>query len=234
MNTGQKAFVDFSAMDVPGKFCHCPACQKLEQEYGNIGGPYYDYLIELCGFLRREHPGVMVKILAYRKKQTEIPPRNLKMPDEVIVEFAPIDDNFAAPLDHATNQGTLDNLRRWCEISKTVWVWYYTNCFITAGPAYSDLYKNIRDMKLMAQAGVDGFNFQQATRTDKVRGLNFAALQSWVLLKLCQNPYQDAQKLMDEFAGYYFGSAGPQMKQYLVELEAAQRQMTTTLPWNPG
>ena len=232
-SSGQKAFVDLSAMDVPGKFCYCPECRKLEQEYGNIGGPYYDYLIELCDFLRREHPGVLVKILAYRKKQTEVPPNNRKMPAEVIVEFAPIDDNFAAPLDHPTNIDTLNNLKMWCKISKNVWVWYYTNYFITGGPAYSDLGKNIRDMKLMAEVGVDGFNFQQATSTDKARGLNFSDLQSWVLLKLCQDPYQDGQKLVNEFADYYFGKAAGRMKEYIAELEMAQQRMTTTLPWNP-
>ena len=233
-NPNQKAYVSLGAMDVPGKFCYCPECRKLEKKYGNIGGPYYDYLIELCEFLEKEHPNVFVKILVYRKKQTEIPPNIKKMPDNLMVHFAPIDDNFAATLDHSTNQDTLNNLKTWCKISKTVWVWYYTNYFITAGPAYSNLSKNIEDMKLMAQAGVNGFTFQQTTSTtDKIRGLNFAELQSWVLLKLCQDPYQDGQKLVSEFTDYAFGKAAPQMKKYIAELETARKQMTSSLPWNP-
>lgn len=234
-NPNQKAYVELSAMDVPGKFCYCPECQKLEKKYENIGGPYYDYLIELCDYLEKEHPSVFVRIIAYRKKQTEVPPNIKKMPDNLIVQFAPIDDNFAAPFDHPTNQDTLNNLKKWCKISKNVWMWYYTNYFLGAGPVHSNLDKNIKDMKLMAEAGADGFSlFQQSTATtDANRGLNFAELQSWLLLKLCQNPYQDGQKLVDEFVDYAFGKAAPLMKKYIAELETMRKQMTTTLPWNP-
>jgi len=46
----------------------------LENSLGWRWYSVYDYLIELCAILKREHPLTMVKTLAYRRSQTQIPP----------------------------------------------------------------------------------------------------------------------------------------------------------------
>ena len=227
--------IALEANDVPGKFCHCSACQELEKKYENVGGPLYDYLFELSSFLEREHPKVFVKVIAYRKKQTEFPPNIRKLPENVIVHFAPIDDNFATGLEHPTNVETLNNLKRWCKIARHVWVWYYTNPFMSAGPPFSSLKCAIDDLRKMHEIGVTGVTFQQTTSTtDKIRGFNLADLQSWLLMKLTYNPDRDAEKLIDEFAKAYFGKAAPLIRTYIDDLEAQREQMTVKLPWNPS
>jgi hypothetical protein len=231
----EHGYVALDANDVPGKFCHCTACLKLEEQYDNIGGPLYDYLLELSGFLKREYPGVAVKTLAYRKKQTELPPKIEKLPDNIIIHFAPIDDNFAAALDHPTNRETLENLKRWCEIADTVWVWYYTNPYFTAGPPFSSMRCAIDDLRTMHEIGVSGVTFQWTTgTTDKQRGLNLADLQAWLLLKLSYDPHQDADALIDEFMKHYYVEAAPLMTVYLAELESLREAMKFRLPWYPS
>jgi hypothetical protein len=228
-------YIALDANDVPGKFCHCAACLKLEEQYDNIGGPLYDYLLELSGFLKREYPGVAVKTLAYRKKQTEFPPKIDKLPDNIIIHFAPIDDNFATALDHPTNRETLNNLKRWCEIADTVWVWYYTNPYFTAGPPFSSMRCAIDDLRTMHEIGVRGVTFQWTTgTTDKQRGLNLADLQAWLLMKLSYDPQLDADALIDEFMEHYYGEAAPWMEEYLAELESHREAMKIRLPWLPS
>lgn len=229
----QKAALVFAAMDVPGHFCHCQDCLDLKFHYNNIGGPYYDYVLELSKYLEVVHPGITIMILAYRKQQTEIPPQ-VQFPDNVMVRFAPIDDDFAKEMDHPNNQDTLKNLRNWCAIVKTVWVWYNVNPYIVAGPPFANIDKLITDMKLMLAAGADGLTFQQSTvTTDGIKGLNFADFQSWLALELAQDPDQDPAALKSEFMDYYFGPAAPMMATYIDELESARKQMSNTLPWNP-
>jgi hypothetical protein len=203
--------------------------------YEAVGGPLYDYLIELCAFLRREHPGVWVKTLAYRRDQTERPPKLERLPDNLIVHFAPIDNNFAVRLDHPTNRETLDRLRRWCEIARTVWVWYYTNPFLTAGPPFANLQCIADDLRTLHGLGVSGVTFQQTTgSTDKTRGLEFADLQTWLLLKLSQDPGQDAGGLIEQFLAGYYGEAAPRLRAYLDELESLREAMAVSLPWDPS
>ena len=224
-------YVALDANDVPGKFCHCPACLKLEEKYDNIGGPLYDYLFELSAFLREKHPGVYVKILAYRKKQTELPPGIDRLPDNVIVQFAPIDNNFAARLDHPTNLDALDNLKRWREIAGTVWVWYYTHPYMFAGPPFVNLRCIADDIRTLRAVGVDATKFQQTTgHCDHMRGLNFTDLETWLLTKLSYDPDQDVERLIEDFLEGYYGQVRPLMSAYLAELEALRERMTTTLP----
>ena len=228
-------YIAVEANDVPGKFCHCPGCLALEAKYDNIGGPLYGYLPELSGFLAREHPGVVLKIMAYRKKQTEFPPDVEKLPANVILHFAPIDDNMAVALDHPTNRETLENLKRWCELSEATWVWYYLNPFLTAGPPYSCLGRAVDDLRIMHKVGVRDVNFQRTTgTTDQQRGLNFADLRGWLLMKLSRDPYQDEEALVHEFVDHYYGKAAPLMTAYLEELESQREAMKITLPWLPS
>ena len=153
---GGRGIVNVSANDVPGSFCRCPACVALEKQYQSVGGPLYDYLIEACGQIAKAYPQAYVTTLAYRKNQTEVPPAVKRLPDNLIIVFAPIDDNFAATLDDPTNQGTLDNLKKWVSIAKHVWVWYYINPYILEHPPLGNVEKVAADTKLLHQIGVSG------------------------------------------------------------------------------
>ena len=116
--------INQATMFLTGKFCHCEECQKLEGKYDNIGGPLYDYLLELSGFLKREHPGVVVKTLAYRKKQTEFPPKIDKLPDNIIIHFG---NSSGGTIGSSTVLGEEKSLNRAAAI------------FDVLAPKYSDL-----------------------------------------------------------------------------------------------
>ena len=221
------------ANDVPGKFCNCPECLKLEGKYHTPAGPLLDYLLELCAYLKQKHPEVYVKTLAYRKGQSEIPPDNVeKLPDNLIIVFAPIESNFAAPLDHPSNKDTMENLRKWCKIAKNVWVWYYSNPYCDNHPPFGNIEKMARDVKILKDTGVSGTFFEHGSGVQQ--GFNFAELQTWLLLKLFQNPDQDLDKLVVEFTDYYYGKAAPLIRAYMKELEGLRKEMQIKLPWNPS
>lgn len=232
--TGYKRGVmTLDANDVPGHFCYCDKCRALEKRYGTIAGPLLDYLIELCGYLKKNHPGIYVKTLAYRKKQSEVPPKGIKkLPDNLIIVFAPIDDNFAATLAHPSNKDTLKNLKNWCRMAKNVWVWYYPNPYISDNPPFGNLVRMIKDTRIIRKAGANGTFYEHDAGVPT--GLNFSELQTWLLLKLFQNPNQNTTPLIREFTNYYYGKAAPLMRKYLVALERKRKKMTIKLPWNPS
>ena len=228
---GGKGVVSVSANDVPGSFCQCPDCLALEKKYRCIGGPLFDFLIELCPAVAKVYPDAYVSTLAYRKDQTETPPDVKKLPANLMIVFAPIDDNFAATLDHPTNQGTLANLRRWTAIANHVLVWYYTNPYGQDLPPIGNIERLATDVKLMKQAGVSGMVFEHDAG---VPNRNFAELQTWLLLKLFQNPELDPHALTKEFTDFQYGPAAPLVRQYLAELERLRQQMQTPISWCPS
>jgi len=218
---------------VPGKFCYCADCQKLETKYQTIAGPLLDYLIELCGVLEVKHPGIFVKTLAYRKKQSEIPPQNVsKLPDNLIIIFAPIDDNFTATLEHPSNLETLEHLKRWTQLAKNVWVWYYSNPYISPNPPFGNIQRLVRDIQILHEVGVSGTYFEHDAGVPT--GYSFGELQTWLILKLFQNPDQDVNALVNEFTDFYYGPAAPQMRTYIEELEQLRKESPVPMPWNPN
>lgn len=101
--SGERQVIMIDAADRPGRFCHCQDCLDLEQQYQTPGGPIFDFLIELCNTLKDEHPETLVKTLAYRRSQTQIPPKLPKgesLPDNLVIDFAPIEDCYFADWSH--------------------------------------------------------------------------------------------------------------------------------------
>ena len=104
---GTDGVYSICAMDWPGTFCHCPECRKLEEKYQCHAGPMLDYLIELSGIVAKKYPNLYLSTLAYRKNQSEQPPvMNGKLPKNIIVVFAPIDDDFSKTLAPKNNADT--------------------------------------------------------------------------------------------------------------------------------
>ena len=190
---GREGMISVDCNDIAYNLCYCPGCKKLQEQYKSPGGPLFDYLIELCGLMEKEHPDVMVKTLAYQATQTEIPPAAQKLPDNLIVIFAPINSNFLAPFDHPTNSSELKNLQGWSERCKNVWVWYYPNTYkdnknFFVNPPVGNLDRIAEDVRTFKGLGVSGAYFEHDSG-----GLhycaNFSELQTWIMLQLFQNPF---------------------------------------------
>lgn len=228
---GGTGVVDVSANDVPGRFCHCAKCKKLEQKYQAPCGPLIDYLIEAVPQITTVYPEAYVRTLAYRKDQSEIPPKVSKLPKHLIIVFAPIDSDFAKALDAPSNLDTLNNLRRWCRIADKVWVWYYPNPYGPILPM-ANVKKLARDTQLIHQAGASGAFFEHDVWVD--RGLNFSELQSWLLTRLYCDISLEPQNLISEYLDFYYGPAAPQIRLYMEALENCVQAMKTPMSWHPS
>ncbi len=235
VEAGESQIIMIDAFDRPGKFCHCEACLALEQRYQTPGGPLFDYLIELCDVLNLEYPETRVKTLAYRRSQTQIPPRLLEgetLPSNLIVAFAPIEDCYFADWTHPNQkiQETLEHLKAWAAITspQNLWAWLYPNPWGTGHEMpIGNVERVITNMKLMHEVGVRGVFLDH-------HGVNsrsgWSELQAYLVLKLSQNIEANTDGLIREFTDHAFGPAAPLMRQYLRELEAGRKAMTSLPP----
>ena len=228
---GKKGVFSLSAMDWPGRFCECPGCVKLEKRYQCPGGPLYDFLIELCKNIQKDYPDVLVSTLAYRKNQSEKPPViEGKLPENMVIVFAPIDDDFSKPLSHKNNAETYQNLKNWSTIAKHLWVWYYPQPY--GSGIFGSVERNAIDTKMFYEAGVTSPYYEHTARVHS--GLNFADLLTYIHLRLFIDPYQDHKKIIKEFCDVYYGKAADLMIQYINDLDTIARNFPTAVPWTSG
>lgn len=223
---------DVSANDTPGRFCSCPDCLVLEKKYGSIGGPLFDFFLEFCPVAAKKFPGKYITTLIYRKNQTQKPPENIRFPENFVAVFAPINDNFAEDWNHPDNRETYEDLKKWCEITGKVLVWYYPNPYTKhINPPFGNVERMVNDIRLMKEAGVAGMVWEHNVGVPEMIG--FTEMQSWLALQLFQNVNLPWKDMADEFISFEYGKAAPLMKKYWLELEKLRKTGTFKMPWNP-
>ena len=226
-----------TAYDFPGKICHCKPCQAAVRKYKTNGAPVFLYVKELAQKLEKEFPHVMLWTYAYRKEQTEFPPVGLKLPDNVIIDFCPIDDDMSKPLDAPVNTETLRNLKNWKKVCKNIWIGYYVSPYAfshMAVPPFGNVYRIIRDFALCRKAGVTGFGIDHAPGNPTMGG--FIELQTYLMARLLRDPDLDAEFLIKDFMEFEYGKAAGLMKRYLDEVEKTCAKTNSFISWSskPG
>lgn len=228
------AYLDLSACDTPGRFCWCEDCRALEAKYGTPGGPLLDLLLSFSPEVAARYPDQKMLMLAYRKKQTEAPPDRLDhLPDNLVPDFAPIDDDFSKSWMHPNNANTLRNLREWGCRCKDVLVWYYPNPYgEPVAPPMGNVNRLATDMRLMKEAGNVSLFFEHNVGVREMTG--FTELQTYLIARLSRDITLDESALIDEFLSFEYGSAAKGIRTYLDELEKLTAACTKYFPWNAG
>ena len=224
--------LELGAMDNPGPFCYCDGCKALEEKYGSPAGPIYDYLFELGRVLEEEHPDVSLRTFAYRRSQTQKPPvlpEGESFPPNLIIEFAPIEDNYFADWTHPDPyiQETYADLQAWAKIvhEGNLWSWIYPNPWRSGSLVpLGNIERLINNMRMMHEVGVRGFYIDHGHFHHYRSG--WSELQVYLAIKLAQNINADTDAIIEEFMDHMYGAAAPLMSQYLEELEDGRKAMT--------
>lgn len=228
---GGKGFVDLSMQDdQTDDFCYCPDCLKLKEKYGSVGGPFYDFVLEMGPRVKKELPELVLHFLAYRVSQTQRAPQiPVAWPDNVVAVFAPIDNDFSKPFDHPNNARAYADFKSWSRLTRT-WAWYYPLPYAPGRPPFGGLERTARDTRLMMEAGLDGAFYEHDVGTDQ--GLNFADLQTWMLLQHFRDPKRDWRELRREFCEAYYGAVADDMIAYSDDLEDLTRKHHAFAEWH--
>ena len=228
----ERTVFDVSAGDTPGEFCQCEGCKTLTAKYGTPAGPLVDFMLEFCPRAEKEHPGKIVMCLAYRKKQTQPPPKGIeRMPDNFMPDFAPIDDNFAKDWRDPSNAQSYEDLKGWCRLCRNVMVWYYTNPYGgSLTPPLGNVERGVNDIRLMAEAGVTAHIWEH--NVGVAWGLGFTELQSYVYVNLMMDVTKDWRALADEFIDFEYGAAADGFRRYWRELEDLRKTEPLHLAWD--
>ena len=231
-NTPDMNIFSVTLMDLPGALCSCADCKAAVKKYKTNGAPVFLFVKELAEAVKKDFPGIRIWTYAYRKDQTEKPPEGLKFPDNVIIDFCPIDDDMSKGLDYETNAGTYRNLKRWKECCADIWVGYYVNpwTYNVTIPPLGNVHRCARDIVLIRKAGATGIHMDQPVGTPNMTG--FIELQNYLTSRLLRNPDLDIDALIRDFMEFEYGPAAPLMKKYLDELETVTSSVKTYIKWS--
>jgi hypothetical protein len=231
--------VGISAMDLwTGDFCFCKGCQALRQKYGTPGGPIFDYLFELCAVVKARHPDTLIQTLAYRLSQTQKPPvmpAGQAFPDNLIVQFANIQDDVDKDWNHPHNRPSYEDLLAWGKLTPHLWTWYYPNSYAAGGsmPTGNNIERMVTDLRLMHKAGVQGVYIEQGSFAVP-GGFNFTELQKYIYVQLFKDINRDVAAVIREFTDYQYGAAAALARTYLQELEAGQKAASGDTSFGAG
>ena len=233
-NAGRTLLLNIGSYDKAYNLCLCPNCKAVQKEYKSSGAPLILYLIDLA----KKHPEIQFFTDAYQRSLTQIPPvLNEKLPNNLIINLAPINAHFSHSWAATSlNRLTRDDIINWSKLTKRILLWYYPNPYIRDGRFISDpsvaMERIARDIKFLRDCGIEGTFFEHDAG-GLTEHTNFTALQSYVMLKLFQNPDLNHNKLAEEFISLYYGKAAPEVQKYYNELDVAHRKFTASgKTWN--
>ena len=216
--------------------CLCPACKAIADQEGSASGPLLDCINEVADGIKEAYPDLLVMTFAY--KSTLKPPKAVKPHENVIIrlaqlngEWAPDPENaphypdYFRPLSHPINCVAYEDITAWSRLAKHLAIWDYWVVYLRNDHGYPEPdtfptpYVNVASLQSDLQQFLRNRVESVFTECEYSERSSFQALTLWLGQKLLQDPNQPAAPLVRDFMEGYYGSASPQMTEYLNYLE---------------
>ncbi len=198
---------------------------------GAAGAPLMHLTKRLAEAVQNEFPEAIVLGEAYLWSLK--PPTNINLPSNAGVAFAPIEADWAQPIDGPNNTQLYEYLQEWTNHTDHIWSWLYITNFSGYLQPLPTIYPMIETIKKMAELpDVEGLFLQDSYST---KAGSFAALHTWVYARLMWDPALDGDLLIQEFCNNYYGpQAGPIIYRYIQELHQSLKNNPSRINTKAG
>jgi len=212
-----------------GGMCQCAACQAIARREGSESGPLIDFLNEVADAVRDTYPEVRINTLAYQ--MTEDPPQSLRPRDNVLPRLCDTNANLLRPITHPDNRPFAERLATWGQVAHQLRIWDYAVTY-TAHPGLPlpTVHTYAPDYRYFAEHNVEGV----FTEHEHAILADLRDLKIWMMIKLLEDPYRDADALLQDFTDGFYGPAGPVVRQYLADLQGAAESAEAEVNWFPA
>lgn len=219
-------YISISQNDSTDGYCRDGAALELIKQEGSPSAPLLKFVNAVAAKIHEQYPDFQVETLAYN--YSEMPPKTIRPAKNVVMRLAPISSDFGHPFDSDWNKVTREKVKAWSKISPQLFIWNYVTNFygnVLPHPNWDGL---APDLRFFAENKVTGIFEQGDNYTNGVG--DFVQLRAWLMAKLMWNPYQDQNKLIDEFMEGYYGAAAPLLRRYIDGVQAAFLAQKRSLP----
>ena len=194
-------------------YCMCPNCSKITEQEESHAGLYIQFVNKVAEIVEKKHPEKYIITFAY--SFTEKPPKTVKPRANVFIQLAPIficeSHPFTSCSDPASEKFR-ERLDGWSKLTDQISVWHYVTNFRNLLMPFPDFKEFTADIKTYHEKGVRGIFFQGSGGHGP--GSADADLRAWVMSRMLWNPYQDADKLVNEYLHGVYGKAFKPMREY--------------------
>jgi hypothetical protein len=212
--------------------CRCGKCMALAREEGAYSGVTMQFANAVSEKIE-SFTSMPILTMAYHYSRK--PPQYTKPRDNVIVMLLTAYDfiqqdrflSYNMPFTDERNAGFREDFLGWSKICKQLYVWYYVDNHSPPLVPFPNLRNWGPDLKFFAEHDVRGVYGEG-------HGKELVALRVWLWAKLAWNPNLDAQQLIEEFCGGYYGAAGEHILAYLDGMHNAMEESGTHLPIGIG
>jgi len=217
-------FISVSQND-GGDWCHCETCAANEALYG-ASHNYIQFINRLADIIKDEYPDVKIHTFAYYHT-IEPPKSDIKVADNVMLQFTPITSCRSHPLDECDaadiRSGVIRDrvdvaaaMKGWSEIANYIGVWDYVTNFGIYNMGVPNLKDLAQNMRLFADNNAK-YVMEQGAHDWATNG-EFAELKAYLLGKLLWDPYMEEEKyyaLMDEFLKDFYGPGWENIRAFI-------------------
>jgi len=194
--------------------CDCSRCRAVAEREGE-SGLLLQFVNAVADAVKDDYPDKYILTLAYNP--TAEPPKRIRARDNVIVFMC----RGRTALVHFPTGRDAEPFRavRACSrFARYIWVWDYSNA-IGRGmhffrPMTWQMHEQFQYYRELAT--IDGmFQENEFLGGNDVMFTQFYEMNMWIFARLCQNPDQNLDLLIDDFLTGYYGKAAPALRRYV-------------------
>ena len=204
------------------RWCRCARCEAINRREGADSGTLVAFLAPLADYMATVRPDATLTTLAYHN--TRNPPATLKLPKNTLVGLCVTECDFSRPLVGHPNEGNrrfVEALRKWSEISGSVYIWDYCTDYDWFAYAMPDVHALAGNIRLYADSGVS-YVYESA---DGCPYSFFWELKGYVIAKLLWDAHQPLEPLLGRFMKAVYGPAAPHARAALDIFENYPREI---------
>lgn len=182
----------------------------------SISEEWFSFVNRVTAEVRKEFPEVYIATNGYANRN--LPPQGIQLDDHIVVMFAAIWSCTLHAYDdphcwQKVRQGQM--LKRWCELSKNVWVYGYNEqMLVSALTPLPETRKLRRDFPLLKKWRVIGF-FDEARNVWAECGIASRYLRA----QLEWNANADGEAILKDFYAHWYGKAAQPMRAFYDTIE---------------
>lgn len=195
--------------------CDCARCRQVAAEEGE-SGLLLQFVNAVADAVKEEHPDKYILTLAYNP--TACPPKRIRARDNVIVFLCEGGQSALVYFPKGIEASEFQPLRKWTNFAKHVWIWDYA-CANHFGMHFFRplLWQMHRQFSFYHQLGaVEGIlQENEFTGGTDVLFPQFYEMNLWIFARLCREPDQRLDGLIDDFVNGYYDKAAPAIRRYV-------------------
>lgn len=193
------------------QYCTCNRCAATDKKEGTPAAS----MLLLVNKIAKVFPNKIIATLAYQ--YTRKAPKNIQPEKNVLVTLCSIECDRSAPIAEKSKDFQND-LKEWGAIGSTIQIWDYTTQFTNFLAPFPNLETIKPNIELFVENNTNWI-FEQHSHNVS----DLYELRCWLMSKLLWDPTLSYEKLLEEFTIEYYGVAGSEIRQYIIELHKSMK-----------